>query len=205
MRPPPAKQGEVDDGSKSRQTEGDVSTSAASSSPASPPIHLPQSSTGGGQRHPETWPDLVLIDGGLGQLSVVRETVEALGFAPGELNLVAIAKGPDRNAGREQFFRPGRAPFQLPPSDPALYYLQRLRDEAHRWAIGAHRARRSAQIGVNPLDDITGVGAARKKALLHRFGSARGVSRATIADLQTVDGVNAALAQRIYDHFQKGG
>ncbi|MBI1361095.1 MAG: excinuclease ABC subunit UvrC [Alphaproteobacteria bacterium] len=154
---------------------------------------------------PETWPDLVLIDGGLGQLSVVRETVEALGFAPGELNLVAIAKGPDRNAGREQFFRPGRAPFQLPPSDPALYYLQRLRDEAHRWAIGAHRAKRSAQIGANPLDDITGVGAARKKALLHRFGSARGVSRATVTDLQTVEGVNAALAQRIYDHFHGGG
>lgn len=154
---------------------------------------------------PETWPDLVLIDGGLGQLAVARETVEALGFAPGELNLVAIAKGPDRNAGREQFFRPGRAPFQLPPNDPALYYMQRLRDEAHRWAIGTHRAKRSAQMGTSPLDEIAGVGAARKKALLHRFGSAKGVSRATVADLQTVEGVNAALAQRIHDHFQKGG
>jgi excinuclease ABC subunit C len=147
----------------------------------------------------------VLIDGGLGQLAAVKETVEALGFAPGELNLVAIAKGPDRNAGREQFFRPGRAPFQLPPSDPALYYLQRLRDEAHRWAIGAHRAKRSADIGKSPLDDITGIGAVRKKALLHRFGSAKGVSLATLADLQTVEGVNAALAQRIYDHFHGGG
>ena len=156
-------------------------------------------------RRPDTWPDLVLIDGGLGQLAVVRETVAQLGFAPGELNLVAIAKGPDRNAGREQFFRPGRAPFQLPPSDPALYYLQRLRDEAHRWAIGAHRAKRSAQIGVSPLDDIAGIGAARKKALLHRFGSAKGVSLATVTDLQTVDGVNAALAQRIHDHFHGGG
>jgi excinuclease ABC subunit C len=157
------------------------------------------------QAKPDTWPDLVLIDGGLGQLAVVRETVEQLGFAPGELNLVAIAKGPDRNAGREQFFRPGRAPFQLPPSDPALYYLQRLRDEAHRWAIGAHRAKRSAQIGASPLDDIAGIGAARKKALLHRFGSAKGVSLATLADLQTVEGVNAALAQRIHDHFHGGG
>jgi excinuclease ABC subunit C len=153
---------------------------------------------------PETWPDIVLIDGGLGQLAAARETIEALGFAPGELNLVAIAKGPDRNAGREQFFRPGRTPFQLPPNDPALYYMQRLRDEAHRWAIGTHRAKRAAQMATNPLDEITGVGTARKKALLHRFGSAKGVSRATVADLQTVEGVNAALAQRIHDHFQKG-
>lgn len=156
-------------------------------------------------RRPDTWPDLVVIDGGLGQLTAAREATEALGFRPGELTLVAIAKGPDRNAGREQFFRPGRAPFQLAPNDPALYYLQRLRDEAHRWAIGAHRAKRSAAIsGQNPLDDIRGVGQRRKKALLHRFGSAKGVSRATVADLETVEGVNAALAQRIYDHFHGG-
>ena len=159
----------------------------------------------GGGRKPDTWPDLVLIDGGLGQLSAAREAIAALGFAPGELNLVAIAKGPDRNAGREQFFRPNRAPFQLPPNDPALYYLQRLRDEAHRWAIGAHRAKRSAAlVGQNPLDEITGVGVRRKKALLHRFGSAKGVSRATVADLQTVEGVNEALAKRIYDFFHGG-
>lgn len=156
-------------------------------------------------RKPDAWPDLVLIDGGLGQLSAAREAIEAVGFAPGALNLVAIAKGPDRNAGREQFFRPGRAPFQLPPNDPALYYLQRLRDEAHRWAIGAHRAKRSAAIaGQNPLDEIAGVGQRRKKALLHRFGSAKGVSRATVADLQTVEGVNEALAKRIYDFFHGG-
>ena len=156
-------------------------------------------------RRPDAWPDLVLIDGGLGQLSAVREAVAAVGFAPGDLNLVAIAKGPDRNAGREQFFRPGRAPFQLPPNDPALYYLQRLRDEAHRWAIGAHRAKRSAaMVGQNPLDEITGVGVRRKKALLNRFGSAKGVSNATVSDLQTVEGVNAQLAQRIYDHFHGG-
>jgi len=158
-----------------------------------------------GGRRPDGWPDLVLIDGGLGQLSAARDAVAALGFAPGELNLVAIAKGPDRNAGREQFFRPNRAPFQLPPNDPALYYLQRLRDEAHRWAIGAHRAKRSAaMLGQNPLDEITGVGVRRKKALLHRFGSAKGVSRATVADLQTVEGVNEALAKRIYDFFHGG-
>ncbi len=156
-------------------------------------------------RRPDTWPDLVLIDGGLGQLGAAKEAIEAVGFRPGELSLVAIAKGPDRNAGREQFFRPGRAPFQLPPNDPALYYLQRLRDEAHRWAIGAHRAKRAAAIaGQNPLDEIPGVGQRRKKALLHRFGSAKGVSGATVADLQTVEGVNAALAQRIYDHFHGG-
>lgn len=156
-------------------------------------------------RKPDAWPDLVLIDGGLGQLAAAREAIEALGFAPGELNLVAIAKGPDRNAGREQFFRPNRAPFQLPPNDPALYYLQRLRDEAHRWAIGAHRAKRSAAlVGQNPLDEITGVGVRRKKALLHRFGSAKGVSRATVADLMTVEGVNEALAKRIYDFFHGG-
>ncbi len=178
----------------------ETAEAAPSDSSAAPPSHLPQSSTEGGKR-PDTWPDLVLIDGGLGQLAAVRETVAELGFADGELNLVAIAKGPDRNAGREQFFRPNRAPFMLPLNDPALYYLQRLRDEAHRWAIGAHRAKRAAQMGQNPLDEIQGVGAARKKALLHRFGSAKGVSRATAADLATVEGVNEALAKRIYDFF----
>ena len=156
-------------------------------------------------RRPDAWPDLVLIDGGLGQLSAAKDAIEALGFAPGVLNLVAIAKGPERNAGREQFFRPGRAPFQLPLNDPALYYLQRLRDEAHRWAIGAHRAKRSAAlVGQSPLDEIAGVGVRRKKALLHKFGSAKGVSRATVADLQTVEGVNEALAKRIHDFFHGG-
>ncbi|MBI1339188.1 excinuclease ABC subunit UvrC [bacterium] len=156
-------------------------------------------------RRPDAWPDLVLIDGGLGQLSAVQEALAEVGFASGDLNIVAISKGPDRNAGREQFHRPGKPAFQLPMSDPALYYLQRLRDEAHRWAIGAHRAKRSADITRSPLDDIAGVGAARKKALLHRFGSARGVSRATVADLLTVEGVNEALARRIHDHFQQTG
>ncbi len=203
---PPAQPGEMDD--PRGQTEGalaapppvEIAPSVSLANASDPP---PPSLRAEGGRKPDAWPDLVLIDGGLGQLSAAKEAIELVGFKPGELNLVAIAKGPDRNAGREQFFRPGRAPFQLPPNDPALYYLQRLRDEAHRWAIGAHRAKRAAAIsGQNPLDEITGVGQRRKKALLNRFGSAKGVSRATVADLQTVEGVNAALAQRIYDHFQ---
>lgn len=151
-----------------------------------------------------SYPDLVLIDGGLGQLSAVTETLAELDLAPADINLVSIAKGPDRNAGREKFFRPGRAPFQLPPNAPVLYYLQRLRDEAHRWAIGAHRAKRSADIKKNPLDEIEGIGPTRKKALLHRFGSARGVARAKLSDIAEVDGINDALAERIYGHFHSG-
>ena len=150
------------------------------------------------------WPDLVLIDGGLGQLNAVLEALAGLGLGPDDVNLVSIAKGVDRNAGREQFFRPGRAPFKLPETAPVLYYLQRLRDEAHRWAIGAHRAKRSADIARSPLDEIEGIGPARKKALLQYFGSARGVSRAKVADLMAVEGVNEALAERIYGHFHSG-
>ena len=150
------------------------------------------------------WPDLVLIDGGLGQLNAVIEALGEIGVTPDDVNLVSIAKGVDRNAGREQFFRPGRAPFKLPETAPVLYYLQRLRDEAHRWAIGAHRAKRSAAIKSSPLDEIEGVGPARKKALLHHFGSAKGVSRAKVADLMDVDGVNEALAERIWGHFNSG-
>ena len=152
----------------------------------------------------DTYPDLVLIDGGLGQLSAVTEAIEGLGLTTDQVTLVSIAKGPDRNAGREKFFRPNKAPFQLPPNAPVLYYLQRLRDEAHRWAIGAHRARRSADIKRSPLDEIEGIGPSRKKALLHRFGSAKGVSRAKLADLETVDGVSQALAERIFGHFNSG-
>ncbi|MEL7108831.1 MAG: excinuclease ABC subunit UvrC [Pseudomonadota bacterium] len=150
------------------------------------------------------WPDLVLIDGGLGQLNSVIEAIGDLGLSPAEVNLVSIAKGVERNAGREQFFQPGRAPFRLPENAPVLYYLQRLRDEAHRWAIGAHRAKRSAAIKKNPLDEIEGIGPSRKKALLQYFGSAKGVARAKLADLKEVDGVSAALAERIYGHFNSG-
>ena len=150
------------------------------------------------------WPDLVLIDGGLGQLNAVLEALAELGLGPDDVTLVSIAKGVDRNAGREQFFRPGRAPFKLPETAPVLYYLQRLRDEAHRWAIGAHRAKRSADIVRSPLDEIEGIGPTRKKALLQYFGSARGVSRAKVADLMVVEGVNESLAERIYGHFHSG-
>ena len=152
----------------------------------------------------ETWPDLVLIDGGLGQLSSVTEALAELGLSPKDVNLVSIAKGVERNAGREQFFQPGRAPFRLPETAPVLYYLQRLRDEAHRWAIGAHRAKRSADIRKNPLDEIEGIGPTRKKALLQYFGSAKGVAKAKLSDLKAVEGVSAALAERIYGHFHSG-
>ncbi len=152
----------------------------------------------------ENWPDLVLIDGGLGQLSSVIEAISDLGLSPTDVNLVSIAKGVERNAGREQFFQPGRAPFRLPENAPVLYYLQRLRDEAHRWAIGAHRAKRSADIKKNPLDEIEGIGPSRKKALLQYFGSAKGVALAKLADLKEVEGVSAALAERIHGHFNSG-
>lgn len=152
----------------------------------------------------DNWPDLVLIDGGLGQLSSVIEAIGDLGLSPADINLVSIAKGVERNAGREQFFQPERAPFRLPENAPVLYYLQRLRDEAHRWAIGAHRAKRSADIKKNPLDEIEGIGPSRKKALLQYFGSAKGVSLAKLADLKEVEGVSAALAERIYGHFNSG-
>ena len=146
-----------------------------------------------------TWPDLLLIDGGAGQLATAQQVLADLGID--DIPLVAIAKGPDRNAGRERFFRPGREPFGLDPRDPVLYYLQRLRDEAHRFAIGTHRARRAKAIGSSPLDEIPGIGARRKKALLHHFGSARGVARAGLADLERVEGISKAVAQRIYEHF----
>ncbi|MEC8274225.1 MAG: excinuclease ABC subunit UvrC, partial [Pseudomonadota bacterium] len=147
------------------------------------------------------WPDLVLIDGGKGQLSAVRETLTELGID--DVPLVAIAKGPDRNAGREQFFLPDQQPFQMPERDPVLFYLQRLRDEVHRFAIGTHRAKRSAAIKKSPLDDVPGIGSRRKKALLLHFGSARSVSRASVADLLTVEGISEAVAQKIYDHFHQ--
>ncbi len=152
----------------------------------------------------QDWPDLVLIDGGLGQLNATIETLAELGLTPDDVTLVSIAKGVDRNAGREQFFRPGRAPFKLPENAPVLYYLQRLRDEAHRWAIGAHRQKRAAEAARSPLDEIEGIGPTRKKALLHHFGSARGVGRAKVADLMEVEGVNEALAVRIHGHFNGG-
>jgi len=147
----------------------------------------------------EDWPDLVLIDGGAGQLSAARQIMEELGLD--DLPLVAVAKGPDRDAGREWFHMAGREAFQLPPRDPVLFYLQRLRDEAHRFAISAHRAGRSKALTRSELDDVPGVGSAMKRKLLNHFGSARGVRQAGLADLEACPGVGPALARRIHEHF----
>ena len=147
-------------------------------------------------------PDLILVDGGEGQLDAALEMAAELGVD--DVPIVGVAKGPDRDAGLERFFMPGRPPFMLDPKSPVLYYLQRLRDEAHRFAIGAHRAKRAAAMVKSPLDEIDGVGPARKRALLHAFGSARGVERASIADLMKVDGVSQPLAERIHASFRKG-
>lgn len=148
------------------------------------------------------WPDLVLIDGGKGQLSAVTETLDKLGVLD-RITLVAIAKGPDRNAGRETFHMNGIDPFTLPLRTPSLYYLQRLRDEAHRFAIGTHRARRKKSMVANPLDGIDGIGPGRKKALLSHFGSAKAVKGATVDDLASVEGVSQKLAQTIHDYFHE--
>ena len=145
------------------------------------------------------WPDLLLIDGGQGQLSAAKTVMAELGLH--DMPLAGVAKGPDRDAGREHFYMEGRASFMLEGRDPVLYYIQRLRDEAHRFAIGSHRARRSRAIGINPLDEIANIGPTRKKALLHAFGSAKAVARANVSDLAAVDGVSATLAQAIFDHF----
>ena len=148
------------------------------------------------------WPDLVLIDGGAGQLSAAKGILADLGVQ--DVKLVGIAKGPDRDAGREWFHVEGRDPFQLPPRDPVLYYLQRVRDEAHRFAITTHRAGRSKTLVTSELDDIDGVGAARKRALLNHFGSARGVKQAGLTDLEAAPGINRETARRVYAHFHPG-
>lgn len=146
-------------------------------------------------------PDLLLIDGGAGQLAEVQAVLADLGLD--DITAVGVAKGPDRDAGMERFFVPGKPPFMLPLKSPALYYIQRLRDEAHRFANGAHAKRRSMDIKKNPLDEIEGVGPGRKKALLHAFGSAKGVGRAAVVDLEKVEGINRALAERIHAFFRK--
>jgi excinuclease ABC subunit C len=151
---------------------------------------------------PTEWPDLVLIDGGAGQLSAARDVLADLGVQ--DVKLVAIAKGPDRDAGREWFHTDGMEPFQLPPRDPVLYFLQRLRDEAHRFAITTHRAGRSKNIRQSELDEIPGIGAARKRALLNHFGSARGVKMAGLADLEAAPGISHETARRVYAHFHPG-
>ncbi len=149
-----------------------------------------------------TWPDLLLIDGGKGQLSAVQEVLKELGMD--DVPVAGISKGPDRNAGREQFHVAGKAPFMLEQRDPVLYYVQRLRDEAHRFAIGTHRAKRAKAALANPLDEIGGIGPGRKKALLRAFGSARAVSGASVADLEQVEGISKSLATAIYGYFHEG-
>jgi excinuclease ABC subunit C len=149
------------------------------------------------------WPDLVLIDGGEGQLKVAREALAELGIEG--VPLVGVAKGMDREAGRETFFVAGRSPFRLPPRDPVLYYLQRLRDEAHRFAIGAHRAKRSKEFVANPLDEVPGIGPTRKRALLGHFGTAKAVARAGLTDLEKAPGVSKTMAKAIYDFFHERG
>ena len=151
------------------------------------------------ERRSGGWPDLVLIDGGQGQLTAALESLAGLGLD--DLPVVAIAKGPNRNAGRERFFLPDRAPMSLEPQDPVLYYLQRLRDEAHRFAIGTHRERRVKAMGRSEIDLIPGIGPARKKALLLHFGSARAVAAAGLADLEVVEGISRTVARKIYDFF----
>ena len=147
------------------------------------------------------WPDLVLIDGGQGQLSAAREVFGELGL---DVPLVAVAKGPDRDAGRETFFIPGRDLFKLPPRDPVLYFVERLRDEAHRFAIGSHRIRRRRQMREAGLQEIAGIGPTRKRALLHHFGTLKAIERASVTDLLQVDGISAETARRIYEFFHEG-
>ena len=153
-------------------------------------------------RQSETWPDLMLIDGGKGQLSAVSEVMDELGIT--DINVVAISKGPDRNAGREQFHIRGRTSFTLPPHSSAMHFLQRLRDESHRYAIGTNRAKRQKSELTNPLDAVPGIGPKRKKALLAHFGSARAVSAAGLSDLEAVSGISKKFAQQIYDWFYSG-
>ncbi|WP_156384695.1 excinuclease ABC subunit UvrC [Devosia sp. Root413D1] len=150
------------------------------------------------------WPDVVFIDGGAGQLNAVRQVIAELNLQK-EVTFIGIAKGEERDAGREKFFMEGRDAFMLPHRDPVLYYVQRLRDEAHRFAIGTHRAKRKKDVIRNPLDEIEGIGPTRKRALLQRFGSAKAVGRAALADLAEVPGVSTQLAQQIYDHFNGPG
>lgn len=155
------------------------------------------------ERKSDTWPDLLLIDGGAGQVSAVVGIMAELGVD--DVPVIGVAKGIDRDHGKEEFHRPGERPFALQRNDPVLYFVQRLRDEAHRWANGAHVAKRAKAVGVTPLDDIPGVGATRKRALLAHFGSAKAVSRAGLSDLTAVDGISEAMAQTIYDYFNVRG
>ena len=171
------------------------------------PIILPPAEQRGGndgaaeEAEDSAWPDLVLIDGGQGQLSAARGVLGELGV---DIPLVAIAKGPDRDAGRETFFIPDRDSFKLPARDPVLYFVERLRDEAHRFAVGSHRARRMRDLREAGLQEIAGIGPTRKRALLHHFGTLKAIERASVTDLMQVDGISAETARRIYEFFHEG-
>ncbi len=147
------------------------------------------------------WPDLVIVDGGRGQLTAAHDTLVALGI--GDIPILAIAKGADRDAGLETFFQIGREPFKLKPRDPMLYFAQRLRDEAHRFAVGSHRIRRRRDLREAGLQEIQGVGSARKRALLHHFGTLKAIERAAPADLARVPGISSETAKKIYDFFHE--
>ncbi|MEZ2220885.1 excinuclease ABC subunit UvrC [Rhizobium sp. RCC_161_2] len=148
------------------------------------------------------WPDVILIDGGQGQMTAVRAILEELGITDSVI-AIGVAKGVDRDAGRERFFALSRESFTLPPRDPVLYFIQRMRDEAHRFAIGSHRARRKKEMVKNPLDEIGGIGPSRKRALLQHFGTAKAVSRAALSDLMAVEGISEAVATQVYNHFHE--
>ena len=190
--------------------EGQPLAAAQVSAPHPSPLPMPQGmgrgdspapgGEGEGDAFPER-PDLVVIDGGAGQLAVACQVFADLGVR--DVCVIGVAKGPERDAGREHFYLPGRRPIMLEPRDPVLYFIQRLRDEAHRFAIGTHRAKRAKSLGANPLDEIAGVGPTRKRALLKHFGSAKAVSRAGVSDLAEVGGISAEMAQRIYDFFHE--
>ncbi|PPR10440.1 MAG: UvrABC system protein C [Alphaproteobacteria bacterium MarineAlpha11_Bin1] len=154
-------------------------------------------------REGSIWPDLILLDGGRGQLSIAMDVLDELGIP--DQPIAAIAKGPDRNAGRERFYVPGREPFTLPVQDPVLYFMQRLRDEAHRFAVGGHRARRGKNTFRSVIDEIPGIGIKRKRALLNHFGSAASIAHAGLSDLEAVNGISRTVAQRVYDHFRVDG
>jgi len=173
---------------------------AAGPQPEPPPSTDPDEAPDTGEM--PAWPDLVLVDGGKGQISAVRKILDELGIAD-KVTTIGVAKGVDRDAGRERFIVEGREPFSLPPRDPVLYFVQRLRDEAHRFAIGTHRAKRKKELTKNPLDEIGGIGPTRKRALLHHFGTAKAVSRAAFDDLLKVEGISAAIARLVYDHFHE--
>jgi excinuclease ABC subunit C len=189
-----------------RSGEGS-NVASASSTPTRQPEAVDLPLSGGGnarsleERDESPWPDLLVIDGGQGQLTAAREVLVGLGI---EVPVVAIAKGPDRDAGRETFFVPGRDSFKLPPRDPVLYFVERLRDEAHRFAIGSHRARRKRNLREAGLQEIAGIGPTRKRALLLHFGTLKTIERASLADLMEVEGISAETARRIYAFFHDG-